>query len=230
MKRNMFFILIMFLINFRISIPKIRILLSAALTEAYFDFRKQQYIESFNILAQYGYKNVYVVEALKKQGPTFLDDYSKNVFYSTANNSFFKNNGVNESLTLLEASYHFKFDPEDIIIKFTGRYQLVSDYLIKLVKRHPEIDAFVLFNKDATVVTGGFAMRCKYFQEMYKEMNYGAMEQFWLPVELLVGNYIKRKLKTRNFKVYYLKKLDMKANKFGSSTALGPVPNEIVYF
>ena len=62
MKKNniLFLFLLVFLINLSIF-PQIRIILSAALPDAYFEVRKQQYITSFNILAKYGYKDVYVV-------------------------------------------------------------------------------------------------------------------------------------------------------------------------
>ncbi len=205
---------------------KVCIVLSAALTDAYFEFRKTQYIESINILAQYGYHNPYVIEALRKQGPTFLDDYTSNVFYSTADDPRFRNKGINEARTMLQGIIHFNFNPDDLIIKLTGRYQLISDKFIKLVKNNPDIDAFVMVNEDGNVFTLGFAMRCKYMREMYENMDWEKMEHNWINVEHEVGNYIKRKKRSGSFKVKYIKKLYMKADLFGSSTAPG-IPAEI---
>ncbi len=204
----------------------IRILLGAALTPAYFDFRKNQYITTFNQLKSLGYEDFYVVEALSKLGPTFLNEHCKNVFYSTANNPRFKNNGINEARTLHEASHHFKFAPDDMIIKLTGRYQLINDSFFKLVKDNPDTDVFVRVNEYGDVFTLCYAMRCKYFQEMYAQMDYEKMERQWINVEREVGNYIKRKKQQGNFKVIYVEKLGVIANLLGSSTAPG-TPEQI---
>jgi len=123
---------------------EMRIILTAALTDNHFEFRKNQYIESLNILADYGYQNPYIVEAIKKVGPTFLDDYSTNVFYATCNNPSSINHGANEARTLLEALEHFQFADDDIILKLTGRYQLLSDRLLRIIKKNQNnFDAFI---------------------------------------------------------------------------------------
>ncbi len=213
------------------SHAKIQILLSAALTNNHFEFRKKQYIETFTILKSYGYgpEGIYVVEALKKAGPTFLDEHCKNIFYATVNNPTFINHGVNEAATLLEGLHFFKFDDEDMIIKFTGRHQLTSDYLLDLIKNDPEYDAFVKVNSDGNVYTLGFAMKCKHLKEMFTGMDFNAMGYTRRPIEYDVGDYIKLKVKQGNFKVYYIKKLRMKANIFGSSTAPG-IAEQIKYY
>lgn len=205
-----------------------KIMLTAALTDAHYEFRQQQYIESFNILKVLGYENFYVVEALKKQGPTFLDDYSKHVFYSTVNGTCFRNQGINEARTSLEATYHFKFESEDMIIKLTGRHLFLSDYFLKLVANNPDYDAFVKIDDNGDVFTVCFAMKCKYFQEMYEHMDFNNMEVRWINLEHEVGNYIKQKVREGQFKVYYVDKLDVKADNFGSSTAPGAPHNIII--
>ena len=209
----------------------IRVVLTAALTDAHSEFRKKQYIESFSILNSYGYgpKNIYVVEALKKQGPTFLQDYSSHVFYATVNNPNFKNHGINEAATLLEGINYFGFDDEDMIVKFTGRHQLTTDYLLRFVEEHSEYDAIVKVNSDGNVYTLGFAMRCKYIKEMFSLMDFEAMGYVMRPIEYDVGDYIKWKVKQGNFRVFYVDKLHMKANIFGSSTAPG-VKEQIKYY
>lgn len=200
----------------------IRVVLTAALTDAHFEFRKNQYLESFSILRNYGYETFYVVEALKKQGPTFLDDCCDHVFYSSKNNPSYINNGINEAATFLEALYHFGFDDEDMIIKFTGRHQLTSDYLLRLVEDNLEYDALVKVNEDGNVFTLGLAMKCKHFKEMFERLNFSALGNFLRPIEYDVGDYIKYKVKQGNFKVYYIETLHMKAQLFGSSTAANP--------
>lgn len=197
---------------------QIRILLSAALTDAHYEFRKQQYVESFRKIASYGYKDLYVVEAIKKQGPTFLDDFSKNVFYASTNDTSFKNNGINEARTLLEGSYYFNFAPDDMILKMTGRYLLLSDYFVKCVQNNIDYDAFFKINQSGYLLTLCFAMKCKYFKEMFEQMDFLAMEKQWINLETEVTNYVQRKISQGNFKVFFVDKLDVEANLFGSST------------
>lgn len=217
-----------------IFIPKtvlatVRIVCSAALTDQYFEFRQQQYIDSFNILARLGYPDFYVVEAVRKKGPTFLENYTKNVFYATVNNPRLRNNGINEAKTLLEGCRHFHFDPNDIIIKLTGRHSFITDYLIKLVENNQGFDAFVKVNEDENAWTVGFAMRYKYFKEMFENIDYDSVEKNMIPIEYKVGDYIKKQKKENtSFKVFYLDRLDIKANLYGSSTC--PGVNDITIF
>jgi len=224
MKIKNLYIVLLLCIAHTIFIPctgQVRLVLSAAISDAYYEIRKQQYIASFHALAGYGYSNPYVVEALRKQGPTFLDDYSTNVFYSTANAPHYRNKGISEALTLLEGFYHFGFHPDDIIIKMTGRYLMVSDYLLRIVENHPEYDAIVKVDSIGQVHTLAFAMRCKYFQEMFSSIDYPRMETLWINIEREVGDYIRRKAQQGNFKVLYLPKLDIKADLIGSAVSPG---------
>jgi hypothetical protein len=213
------------------SSAHVRIVLSVALTDTYFEFRKQQYLEMFKTLATYGYgpTHFYIVEALKKRGPTFLDGHCQNIFYSTANNPNFRNQGTNEARTILQGSYYFNFDPEDMVLKLTGRYHLLSDYFLRLVEENPRHDAFVKIDKDGNVYTLGFAIRCKYLREMYETMDFVKMERNWINVENEVGDYIKRKVKSGDFKVFYVDKLDIKANIYGSSAAPGCAAEILIY-
>jgi hypothetical protein len=225
----MLLMFVLLLIPAMIVQAKIQVICTAALADSYYEFRKQQYIDAFTILAQYGYSNVFIVEALKKHGPTFLEDYSTHVFYATRNNPSLKNQGINEAITLLEACEHFNFDPEDMIIKFTGRHKLISDYFLKIVENNPEFDAFVKVNEDENVFTLGFAMRYKYLKEMYETIDYSDLNEKMIPIEYRIGDYIKWKKKTANFKVYYLDKLGMTANLLGSTTAPG-TPEQIFFY
>jgi hypothetical protein len=199
---------------------QIRLLLSAALTDVRYDLRKQQYLENFEQLAKfgYGYEDVYVVEALKKQGPTFLEEYARHVFYATVNDPKVKNQGINEAKTLLEGCYHFNFDPEDMIVKMTGRHHFISDYFLQIVQKNTDYDAILKVN-GTSVFTLAFAMKYKYFKEMFERANYRAMEGRWIILETVVGEYIQQKIKQANFKVLYIDKLDIHVTFDGSSTA-----------
>lgn len=199
----------------------IRVVCSAALTHNHFEYRKQQYIEAFGKIATFGYPKFYVIEAVKKHGPTFLNDLTPHVFYATVNNPNLRNNGINEALTMLEGCKHFNFDPEDIIIKLTGRHSIISDHLFKSIENNCDADAFVKINEDGNVFTLGFGMRYKYLKEMFETIDYGPLERGMIPLEYRVGDYIKRKKREGNFKVIYLDKLDIRADVYGSSTAPG---------
>ncbi len=210
------------------SSAKIRVYLSTALTDAHSEFRKKQYINSFNILAKYGYgyEDIYIVEALRKQGPTFLDDYSKHVFYSTVNDPHAKDNGVNEARTMLEGSYYFNFDPENMILKLTGRHHFISDDFLRIVENNTDYDAIVKILPHAPIMHCiCFAMKCKHFQEMFKTMDYNPRS--WVNLETATRKYIDRKVKQGNFKVLFIDKLGIKAVLFGSSTAPGSTGERI---
>lgn len=221
MKNTIKIITLLLLTTFLSSSAKIKIICTAALTDAYFEFRKQQYIHSFNILKGYGYSDFYVIEALKKNGPTFLEEHAPHVFYATVNNPKLRNNGINEALSILQGCEHFNFDPEDIIIKLTGRHSLISDSLLKIVENNPDVDAVVRVNSDGNAYTLGFAMRYKYMQEMFKSIDYEPLERFMIPLEYRVGDYIKKKKLDGKFNVIYVEKLGMTANVYGSSTCPG---------
>lgn len=198
MRYKIFFLLIGISIT---SFAAVRIVCTAALTEAYFEFRKQQYIHSFKVLKEFGYQDFYVIEAIKKNGPTFLEEYANNVFYATVNNPLLRNNGINEAKTLLEGCAYFNFDPDDIIVKLTGRHALISDNLLKIVQHNLELDAVVRVNEDGNVFTLGFAMRYKYLKEMLENINYEPLDRFMIPLEYRVGDYIKKKKKEGEFKL-----------------------------
>ncbi len=216
-KKNLVLTFSALILQMMSSLANIRIVCTAALTNAHYNYRKHQYLEAFSILDKLGYQDFYIIEALKKNGPTFLDSYSRNVFYATVNNPNLRNNGINEAKTLLEGCEHFKFGPEDIIIKLTGRYHLMSDFLFKIVENNPDYDAFVKINQDGTACTFGFAMKYKYLKEMLENIDYDVIERQMISIEYRVADYIKIKNKEDNFKIYYLEKLDIKYNIYGST-------------
>lgn len=209
------------------SLAQVRFLLGTAIVDEYkaplmYEIRKNQYLESFSILKNLGFSEFYIVEACKKVGPTFLEDYSRNVFYASCNDTSLKNNGVNESKTLLEGMYHFQFDPEDMIIKFVARHHFLSDYFFKIVMNNLEYDAFVKDAHDGhNIHTLCYAMRCKYFVEMFENIDYEAMERQKINIEHELFKYINRKVKEGNFKVFYVDRLDFKASYLGSCSQPG---------
>lgn len=216
--KNLFFILILFS-TFASIKAEVRLVLSAALTDSYFEFRKKQYIKALNIYSQCGYKNPYIIEAVKKDGPTFLDNYSTHVFYSKANIPQLANKGINENLTLLDGMAHFNFAPDDMIIKITGRYHLLSDYFLRTVEKNQDYDAIVKIDKSGHLRTLCFAMKYKFLKEMYESLDYKSLERNLISVEVVCGEYITKKIKDGTLKVLLLDTLGIRAFVHGSSTA-----------
>lgn len=195
-------------------IAEIKIVCTAALIDEKYEMRKNEYITCMNILAQYGFTNPYIIEAIKQSGPTFLDDLSTNVFYSTVHD--FKinieNKGINEARTMLQGFEHFNFDPEDMIIKVTGRYHFLSDDFFKLVKNNPDVDIFVRQSTDTPNWIPGacIAMRCKYFKEMLSSMDYDNMLYHSIYIEREVDKYVKKQCLNKDVKVVYVDKFNLK--------------------
>ena len=217
------------------SFAELHILLTAALTDSYAEFRQRQYIEMFENLFKYGYSNVYVIEAIKKSGPTFLDDYSTNVFYATVNDLSIPNTGVNEARTTLEGLNYFEstgqWHPDDMILKITGRYKLLSDDFLRFVATHiDDYDAFVKirpntpqhnFLEHGGLYTVCFAMKEKYLKEMYLRMPYEKMIREYRHLEWELDNYIKYKVKRGKFKVCYVETFNLEARLLGSTSMPG---------
>lgn len=199
---------------------ELRIVCTAALLDHQFDMRKKEYIKSLNTLANYGFKeNVYVVEAIKGVGPTFLDQHSKNVFYSKAhdfNVKDIRNKGINEARTLLDGLDYFNFHPNDMILKLTGRYRLKSNKFIKLIKQNPDVDIFVkVIHNGDWPITGCFAMRYRYMRDLLENLDYRYMEENFVYIEHKVMEYINKMFKNKTAKIMFVENLDLSANIFG---------------
>lgn len=206
--------------HYNLSLSTLRIVCTAALIDDKFDMRKTEYIKCFKALANYGYTNPYIIEAIKGQGPTFLDNYSTNVFYSQAHDFTIKdirNKGINEARTMLDGFNHFKFHPNDMLLKLTGRYHLKSDKFIQLIRKNPHVDIFVkLIHNKTWPITGCFAMRYRYFKDMLETLDYKHMEANFIYLEAKVMDYINKLLETPSVKIMFVKKLDLSANIMGS--------------
>jgi hypothetical protein len=192
--------------------PKVHVVLTAAITNNYYETRKQQYVAMIQNLGRYGYTDVYIIEAIKKQGRSYFDDYSKNVFYATCNKSTLKNIGINEGLTMQEGLKHFNFAPEDMVLKLTGRYECTSDAFIKFVEAHQDADAVVKFTPDGQVLTLCYAMKYKHFMHMFETLDYDTMEKDMIYIETAVGKYIRDRMSDSNFKVISVDKVYVKAD------------------
>ena len=212
MKKNHVLWLCFLLLNICLTMCNnpIKFVCTAALIPKEYESRKNQYINSLTLLNKYNC-DLYVIESIAN-GPTFLDDYCKNVCYTHSNNTSILNRGINEAISMKIGLKYFNFEPGTMVIKFTGRYQLKSDEFIKFVAEHMDADVIARAWKDNDAYTALFAMKIEYFLDFLdnyidyqKWISYSA-SVFPTPFEIYFGSYI-TKIKKEGAKIVYLEKL-----------------------
>lgn len=197
---------------------EVKILYTVALIDFDYESRRQEYINTLNILRDYGYPEPYIVEAIKPGPHTFLNKYSNNVIYSNVNNPSLGNKGVNEAKSIKEAFKKIKFNDNDMIVKITGRYYFTSDEFLKTIEDHPSIDAFVTTDSSGQVFTGCFALRFKFFRDLIDQLDYEKMEREMINIEQEVAWYLKRIINEQSAHVMYLNCINVVANGLGNGT------------
>jgi len=104
---------------------------------------------------------------------TFLDNLKCEVCYTNNNIIDCPHKGGNELLDIKEVINRYNIKDDDIIIKLTGRYNLLNSNFINMVKNaNNNYDAFVKFFNVSTreyvfndCVLGLFAVKCKYLKK-----------------------------------------------------------------
>jgi hypothetical protein len=120
------------------------------------------------------------------QSPTFLDSFGIPVIYTNHSNINVRNKGITEFKDLLYTLHAQGAQPDDIVIKLTGRYCLLnSSFIERVLQTQTEYDAWVKFYNvharqfmDNDCILGLFAMRYRYLKRLdYSELgNVGSME------------------------------------------------------
>ena len=202
---------------------EIRVVCTSALVQLCYESRKNEYIQSFKTLTDYGYPP-YVFEACHPAPPSFLEEYAASVFYSNVNDPKLVNKGVNEAKSIMEGFKHYQFNPNDMIVKITGRYHLDRRNFLQIIEDHPEVEAFVSCDPGypeplGKVFTGCYAMRYQLFKEMLENLSFEEMEKKLIDIEVEVANFA-QKLTARGAKVMYLDKIGMTANIGGPCPAI----------
>jgi len=96
----------------------------------------------------------------------------------------------------LRASIPFlPFADDDIVIKLTGRYFLIDQNFIDLIKNTFEnYDAYVLYGKHFVstdhVFTGCFALKWKYFKQLINDLDFESSETNLIPIEKSVADFV----------------------------------------
>ena len=190
----------------------IKILYTAAIIDKHYQMRKEEFLYCIKTLQAFGYEP-YIVESIC-HGPTFFNDYAKNICYTKTNLSYIRNKGVNESLSMQEGLKIFAFDDNDMIVKISGRCYFTSDKFLQYIDKHPEIDAFVKYDPHRQVFTGCFALRACYFRRLLDIIDYNKMELEMINFERIVANYIEQ-IKKEGAKIQEVTDIGLIAHYFG---------------
>ena len=131
------------------------------------DERKERYLYAISeTLKIVPYKTIIVENNGTRK--TYLDSLQE-VCYTDNNKHSFKSKGVNELLDIKEVIKRYDIQDDDIIIKLTGRYRLLSSHFLDQI--NDEYDAFVKFYGTCSLqfeqydcILGCYAIRAKYIK------------------------------------------------------------------
>lgn len=133
---------------------------------------------------------------------TFLEGYEHNgksveVIYTETNKYSFRNKGVNELLDIKEVIKQKEIKDEDMIIKVTGRYRILSSFFFdEVITLQNKYDAFVKFFGSCSLtyekydcLLGLYAMKVMYLNLL--DPNYMNMNQ---SPEIIFAKYVRRSI------------------------------------
>lgn len=166
----------------------LKVLYTSALIPHKYEERKQEYIQSLQILENAGYlPNTYVIESGPPTIFSFFEEHAKHVFYSATNDLSLRNKGVNELKSLIHFCKVHDIQDDEMIVKLTGRYYFENDFFLKHITAHPELDAAVSFREKAIdnccLQTGCFAIKGKHFKNWLKKVDLQKLEEEMIDVE-----------------------------------------------
>jgi hypothetical protein len=110
-------------------------------------------------------------------GPTELDQYCDNICYAQTQIWGISNYGEIEARSIQAALEYFNFDDEDMIIKFTGKYEFQTTEFIDLVNNNFDADVIARMWCYFDVYTVLFAMKVKHLRTFFKTLNYDDMRR-----------------------------------------------------
>jgi hypothetical protein len=192
----------------RVLSRDVRILYTAAIIPQHADIREAEYIKCIKIFNNYWYQPDITEACINKS--CYLEDHCNNVFHSQGNNPGLRNKGVNEVNSIRQAIRHYKFNPDDLIIKHTGRYHFKSDMFLRVIENTPEVDGYVTIDpRTHWSFSGTFGLRYHYFKEMIDEINLAHMESHLVDFERIVLDYMKKIERERGARILYLEQVDI---------------------
>jgi len=151
--------------------------------------RKNRYIDSIQQLLTFVESDPSIKPVIVEnngQRSTYLDDLHCDVLYTDNNKTDFIHKGQNELLDIKAVIHHYRIRDDDMIIKITGRYKLISHSFINRVKDNlHHYDVFIkFFNVCAKeylyndCVLGLFAVKCKYIKNFNYQLKTGPECEF----------------------------------------------------
>lgn len=170
-----------------------KVIFTTALTEAYYDQRKDEYLDSYKSLcSMIDPSNVEIVECYSGKGTNFFEtELGIPVYYTETNRTEIKNQGVREAIALKKYLENCSSDDSEMMIKQTGRYRFTSNFFIKEVH---ESDADILVRKteDGQSFFGAIAMTKKNFLLFLNQLDLDKMEEMSINIERELSDFIER--------------------------------------
>ena len=111
---------------------------------------------------------------------SYLDTFNIKVHYTNNNHKIYHHKGVNELEDIKSVIDYYNIDDDDIVIKLTGRYFVLSDFFFKhIIDNENNYDVFMKFFNvctekylDNDCVLGLYGIRCKYLKKFeYKDFS-----------------------------------------------------------
>jgi hypothetical protein len=188
----------------------IPVIYTAAVLEKSYEMRKKEYLHALEVLEKFGVAP-YILESC--QAGSFFDETTAAVFYTKTNNYSLRNKGVNEAKALLCGLPQLGLDPDQIVVKITGRYFFTEPTLFDLIDQYPEIDAFVKRPLNSlSTFTGCFALRSRLLHQFLLGLDFQKMEKEMINIEDELTRFLER---NPNIRVLNIDTLDVTANIFG---------------
>lgn len=173
------------------------ILSTAALIPFKEEERKQEYIQGtknhIRIASQHMDGEVRIVESTGNYIPSFFEELvlPENIVYTRTNNSSLRNKGVNEGVSMRAGLIEFfkrgMIDPDECVVKITGRYQLEEENFVeeavRLIENKKSHDVVAYHHPDKQLFTGCFAARAKHLLEFVDSVDYQMIEQRMINIE-----------------------------------------------
>lgn len=173
------------------------ILSTAALIPFKEEERKEEYIAGtknhIRMVSGFMDGEVRVVESTGNYIPSFFETLlpEDDIVYTKTNNSNLRNKGVNEGVSmragLIEFFRNGKIDPNECVVKITGRYQFEEDIFVRtaveLIEKKNSHDVVAYLHPDGQLFTGCYAARAKHMLEFVDSVDYQTIESRMINIE-----------------------------------------------
>jgi hypothetical protein len=189
-----------------------KIIYTSALIENQFEVRKNQYIESYNSLCKFLEPNeIFIIECFSKT-PNFLLELTDRVFLSSSHDPSIRNKGVLELMAI--RNFLTVIPPEEeMIIKITGRYKLLSDFFLNQIYDNPGYDFYgKLVDDGSQIFTGCFCCTESILREFIDAQDLVYLERNMVNIEKSLLDF----LQNRGKKCFYVEDINILSPIFGT--------------